>query len=449
MNATLRAAFPLNPLKPNPASEARRPRNAMNQDKTNHDSKSTRRSFLKTSGVAVGGATLASTLAFPGVNFGAPDSRKLKIGWVGLGGRGTGAIDQAMKADSNLELYAMADVFEDKVEAAEAKVKTMHPNAYNVGARKFTGLDGFNKVLDSGVDVVLLTTSPGFRPQHIAAAVEAGVHVFAEKPMATDAPGARSVRESIKKAREKGTALVDGFVWRWTYAQRDTYERILGGEIGDIRTIYSAYNGNARKRYPTWGKHNTKTDLEYQIRRWYYFTWLSGDHCVEYAIASGGRQVRTGEEFGNIFDHFAIEYHWANGVDGYHYSRQQDNTEGGVNDRIYGTKGVYTGESGRKHHTLIGDDLKWRWKGASNNGYQTEHDEMYASIRAGNPINTGDRMINTTMTAIMGRMAAYTGKKITWDMAWNSQEKLVPDNIKWDMDLPVRPVRMPGKTEFI
>jgi len=441
----------------------------MSQDKQKPDSQSTRRNFIKTSGAAVGGATLASSLAFPGVNFGAPDSRKLKIGWVGLGGRGTGAINQALKADSNIELHAICDVFEDKVEAAEKAVTKMHPDAYKVGPRKFTGLDGFQKVLDSGVDVVLLTTSPGFRPQHIAAAVEAGVHVFAEKPMATDAPGARSVRDSIQKAREKGLALVDGFVWRWTYAQRDTYERIIGGDIGDIRTVYSAYNSNARQRYPTWGRHNTKTDLEYMIRRWYYFTWLSGDHCVEqavhsidklnwanndtppqYAIATGGRQVRTEEKFGNIYDHFAIEYHWESGVDGYHFCRQQDNTEGGVTDRVYGTKGVYNGESGSKRHTLIGPDVRWRWQGdRKQNGYQTEHDEMYASIRAGNPINTGERMINTTMTAIMGRMAAYTGKKITWDMAWNSKEKLVPDKLDWDMEFPIRPVRMPGKTPFV
>jgi len=177
--------------------------------------------------------------------------------------------------------------------------------------------------------------------------------------------------------------------------------------------------------------------------------WAMNDVPPEKCIASGGRQVRTEEKYGNVYDHFAAEFHWENGVKGYHFSRQMDKCANGTLDRVTGTKGTYEGESGRKHHVFTGPGLKWRWKGTTNNGYQTEHDEMYAGIRSGNVLNTGDRMINTTMAGIMVRMAAYTGKTITWDMAWNSEEKLVPDKLDWDAPLPVRDVRMAGKTPFI
>jgi predicted dehydrogenase len=223
-------------------------------------------------------------------------------------------------------------------------------------------------------------------------------------------------------------------------------------------------------RYPKWNRTNTKTDLEWQIRRWYYFTWLSGDHIVEQAVHSidkllwamkdqppesvictGGRQVRPGEdggEYGNIYDHFAAEFKWDGGVKGYHFCRQFDRCHGEVTERVYGTKGVYEGESGSKRHIITGEN-RWRWNGdKTQNGYQTEHDEMYASIRAGKPINTGDRFIKTTMTAIMARMAAYTGKEITWEMALNSKEDLFPKNLTWDMKLPVAPVAKPGQTQF-
>ena len=435
----------------------------------NEPKQPTRRDFIKTSSATVAAGSVVSTLAFPSVTLGKPNSKKLKIGWVGCGGRGSGAINQALNADSNSELYAMCDVFQDKIDAAIPRIQKYHPDRVNVPeSRQFSGLDGFQKVIDSGVDVVILTTSPGFRPEHIKAAVDAGKHIFCEKPMATDAPGARSVRDSIAKAKEKGLSIVDGFVWRWTYAQQDTYKRIIGGDIGDVTSIFSSYNTGSTDRYPQFTRENCKSDLEWQIRRWYYFTWLSGDHVVEQAVhsvdkmlwamddkppakcvASGGRQVRTDEKYGNVYDHFAAELHWDNGVTGYHFSRQIDKCANGTLDRVTGTKGTYQGESGRKHHVFTGPGLKWRWKGTSNNGYQTEHDEMYAGIRSGRVLNTGDRMINTTMTALMIRMAAYTGKEVSWDMAWNSEETLVPKKLDWDAPLPVRPVRMAGKTPFI
>ncbi|MBI5801798.1 MAG: Gfo/Idh/MocA family oxidoreductase [Verrucomicrobia bacterium] len=436
-------------------------------------SSATRREFVKSSALA--GGALATTIHFPHVANAAAAGDKIKIGWVGCGGRGTGAANQALNADSNLVMWSMGDIFQDKIDSgleSLKKVQEKTPEKVNVPAqRQFTGLDAFQKVLSSGVDVVLLTTSPGFRPMHIKAAIEAGKHVFAEKPMAVDGPGVRSVMESIKLAKQKNLALVDGFTWRWTTANRDVFAKIHDGAVGEIQAVYSSYYNTAVDRYPKWNRTNTKTDLEWQIRRWYYFTWLSGDHIVEQGVHSidklmwamkdeppesvictGGRQVRPGEpggEYGNIYDHFAAEYKWANGVKGYHFTRQFDRCHSEVTERVYGTKGVYEGESGSKRHVITGEN-RWRWNGdKTQNGYQTEHDEMYASIRAGKPINTGDRFIKTTLCAIMARMAAYTGKEITWEMALNSKEDLFPKDIHWDMKLPVAPVARPGQTAFI
>ncbi len=434
-----------------------------------------RRTFLKNS--AVIGSALATSFEFPHIASAKPNSEKLKIGWVGCGGRGTGAANQALKADSNVEMWAIGEVFRDKIDTSLETLKKQfekNPEKINVAEeRKFVGLDAYQKVIDSGVDVVILTTSPGFRPQHIKAAIDAGKHVFAEKPMAVDGPGLRSVLESVKKAKEKNLALVDGFVWRWTQANRAAYEKIHAGAIGDITAIYSSYYNNAPERYPKWNRQNTKTDLEWQLRRWYYFTWLSGDHIVEQAVHSidkmlwamkdeppasvvctGGRQARPGEpggEYGNIFDHFAAEYKWESGAKGYHFTRQFDQSYNGNTDTVFGTKGVYEGESGGKRHYIKGENA-WRYKapeGFMDNGYETEHLEMYASIRSGKPINTGDRFCKTTLAAIMARMSAYTGKEVTWEMALNSQEDTFPKNLSWDMKLPVAPVAVPGRTRFI
>ncbi|MFM8468757.1 MAG: Gfo/Idh/MocA family oxidoreductase [Limisphaerales bacterium] len=432
-----------------------------------------RRDFLKTSAVA--GGALATAVQFPHVANAAAAGDKIKVGWVGCGGRGTGAANQTLNADSNVVMWSMGDVFQDKIDSGLESLKkeqAKNPEKVSVAPeRQFTGIDAFQKVLNSGIDVVLLTTSPGFRPQHIRAAIESGKHVFCEKPMAVDGPGVRSVMESIKLAKQKNLAIVDGFVWRWTTANRDAYAKIHDGAIGDVHAIYSSYYTGAVDRYPKWNRTNTKTDLEWQIRRWYYFTWLSGDHIVEQAVHSidkmmwtmkdeppesvictGGRQVRPGEpggEYGNIYDHFAAEYKWPGNVKGYHFCRQFDRCAQANTDTVFGSKGVYEGESGSKRHVIIGDN-RWRWNGDKlQNGYQTEHDELYASIRAGKPINTGDRMIKTTLCAIMARMAAYTGKEVTWEQALNSKEDLFPKNMTWDMKLPVAPVAMPGQTQFI
>jgi len=439
------------------------------------DSLTNRRDFIKTSsGVIVTAGALASAVSFPNVSLGQPKADKLKIGWVGCGGRGTGAAFQALNADSNVELWAAGDAFKENMEKSVTTLKTaLKDKADRINLteeRQFVGIDAYQKVIDSGVDVVILTSPPGFRPGHIAAAVKAGKHIFTEKPMAVDGTGLRSVMASAEEAKKKKLAMVDGFVWRWTYANREAYEKIHNGAIGDIQAVYSTYNSAGTDRYPKVTRENTPNEVEYQMRRWHYFWWLSGDGIVEQAIhsvdkmlwtmkdvaplkavAHGGRQVRTDAKFGNVFDHFAVEYRWENNVPGYHYCRQIDNCWNSVADRVFGTKGIYDGESASKVHTIRGE-TPWRFRldeKNRNDGYQTEHDELFASIRSGNPLNTSERFIKSTAMAIMGRMAAYTGKEITWDQVINSKEDSFPKNLSWDTKLPEVPVALPGITPLI
>ena len=432
-----------------------------------------RREFLRTSATLTAAAGLGaldiSRSAF------AAGNDVLRVGMIGCGARNAGAAVQALTADPGTRLVAMCDIFLDRVHEKRSLIEKQRPGQVSVpDDHCFTGFDGYKKVIEAS-DVVLIANAAKFHPLHLKAAVEAGKHVFCEKPMAVDGPGVRSVIESAKKAKEKNLALVDGFVWRWTRANQEVYRRIHAGEIGDIQAIYSSYYTGAVDRYPKWNRTNTKTDIEWQIRRWYYHTWLSGDHIVEQAVHSidkmlwamndvapervvclGGRQTRPNDppgEYGNIFDHFAAEFHWENGVKGYHFCRQEGSCYNANTDTVIGTKGVYEGESGSKRHVFVRTANPWRYKapeGTKDDGYLTEHQEMYASIRSGRPINTGDRFTKTTMMAVMARMSAYSGKEVTWDFAMNkSKEDLFPQNFAWDMKLPVAPVAMPGSTPLV
>jgi predicted dehydrogenase len=429
-----------------------------------------RRTFLRTSSALVGGG-IASTLGFPGILEGAPNTGKLKVGLIGCGGRGTGAANQALNADSHVTLWAMGDAFEDKIATSLEGLKAAHVDQVDVAQeRQFAGLDAFQRVIDSGVDVVLLTTPPAFRPTHFKAAVAAGKHCFVEKPMATDAPGVRSVMETVEEARKKNLGVCAGFCWRYHPAMRETFKRLADGGIGRIVANYNTYNTGAVDRYPKWNRENTPRDLEWQLRRWYYFTWLSGDHIVEQAVHSldkmawavadkppvkclghGGRQVRSGVDYGNIFDHFEIVFDYDNGLRGFHFSRQINRAAANNTDTFFGTEGICEINGSLKQFVIrdLNGKEKWRYVGDPGDMYQVEHDEFFASIRAGNPINDGSRMASSTLLAIMGRMSAYTGQEITWEMALNSKETLVPAKLDWEMELPVAPVAMPGRTQFI
>ena len=427
---------------------------------------STRREFLQSSTAA----TAAAAVAFPAILSAAPNSDKLRIGFIGCGGRGTGAAAQALKADSNVELWAMGDAFPEPIERSLAAVKgaVKDDKKFNVTAeRKFVGVDAYEKVIKSGVDLVILTSPPGFRPGHLRAAVEAGKHVFTEKPMATDAPGVRSVIESVKIAKQKNLAMVAGFCWRYDYAKRAVFGKMLDGTIGDIRAVYGTYlTGPVKPMPPASARPAGMSDLEWMTRNWYNFTWLSGDGLVEQAIhtvdwmmwamkdqppvsctATGGRQIKA--EGGNIFDHISVAYEWPGGVRGFIAQRQITGCYGENSFYAIGTKG--NAYIHRGHYTTdLAGERTWKYEGPTPDMYQVEHDELFASIRAGKPINNGDRMVTSTMAGIMGRMAGYTGQQITWEQALNSKEEIAPQNLRdWNGKVEVPPLALPGRTKFI
>ncbi len=358
----------------------------------------------------------------------------------------------------------MGDAFADRAQGSVGGFKKNFGERVTADAdHVFTGFDAYKKVIDS-VDVVILTTPPGFRPMQLKYAVEAGKHIFCEKPMAVDAPGVRSVMQTVEESKKKNIALVAGFCWRYSYPERAVFEQIHGGAVGDIVAIYSSYNTGGlwnHGRKPEW------SDMEWQVRNWLYFTWLSGDHIVEQAVhtidkmawtmkdvmpiravGTGGRQVRNDPAYGHIYDHFAITYEWANGTRGFLYCRQQDKTQGDVSDHIMGTKAQANVLGGPSHTIFAKSEKIWQYAGKTNDMYQTEHDEMFASIRAGKPLNDGVRMTTSTMMAILGRMVAYTGQSITWEKALASQENLMPEKLEFG-PLPTPPVAMPGQTKFI
>jgi predicted dehydrogenase len=383
-----------------------------------------------------------------------------------------GAVEDALKADPNAVLTAMGDVFEQPIAAYLTSVQRKPALKERVQVESehcFVGLDSYKRVIDSGVDVVLLTTPPAFRPKHLEAAVAAGKHVFCEKPMATDAPGVRSVLASAQRAKDKGLAIVAGFCWRYDYARQEVFRRIHDGAVGSIRAIYATYYTNPVKPMrPPSERSPACTDLEWQISNWYNFTWLSGDGLVEQAVHSvdkimwamqdvpplkavavGGRQIPNHD--GNIFDHFEVNYEWADGTRAFMGCRQMVGCWKQNADFIMGstaTARIDTKPPPAPQAEIVGEN-PWRYTGPKNNMYQTEHEELFTSIRSGKPLNDGVRMSTSTLAAIMGRMAAYTGQEITWDMALNSKEQLVPDELDWNMKLDLPKMAMPGITEFV
>lgn len=415
-----------------------------------------RRDFLQQGGATVTAGAFLGTLALSRSAH-AAGSDVLKVGLIGCGGRGTGAAAQAINADPQARLTALGDAFSDRLQGSLANLRKENPEKVQVADDHcFVGFDAYQKVIDSGVDVVVLATPPHFRPAHLKAAIEAGKHVFCEKPVAVDGPGVRSVLESCELARQKNLSVVSGLCWRYDYGVRETMQRVLDGAIGEVVAIQENYLAGSlwmHPRKPEW------SDMEWQLRNWLYFTWLSGDHNVEQHVHSldkaawamreeppvkcfglGGRQVRTGPEYGHIFDHHAVVYEYANGTKVFAYTRQQDGCKVDVEDYFIGTKG----RAQVLRHAITGENA-WRYTGKKNNMYQTEHDELFASIRSGNPINNGVFMARSTLLAIMGRMATYTGKEVTWEQALNSQERLGPDKYDWG-SLGVPDVAQPGRT---
>jgi predicted dehydrogenase len=416
-----------------------------------------RRRFLKNSAATAAAVSLAS---LPAVHA-AGSSDLIKIGLVGCGGRGTGAAVNALRADRNVKLTAMGDTFRDRMEGSLAALRREGDLAAKIDVpqeRQFTGFNAYQQVIASGVDVVLLCTPPHFRPAQLRAAVQANKHVFAEKPVAVDGPGVRSVLATTEEARRRHLSIVSGLCWRYDNGMRETFRRIHDGGVGDIVAMQCVYNTHTpwvRRRQPGW------SDMEWQVRNWPFFTWLSGDFNTEQhvhsldkmawalrdqypvrAVGTGGRQQRTGPEYGHIYDHFAIVYEYANGIKAFSYCRQQEGCAVEVKDYIMGSQG----RCDVMDHVITGR-TPWRYTRAQARRdidmYQAEHNALFASIRSGNPINNGEYMAKSTLMAILGRMAAYTGQVVTWEQALNSTQDLTPPRYEWG-PLPVAPVAIPG-----
>ena len=431
---------------------------------TSSNNLTSRRDFLKTS--ALVGSALAAPALMPGELFARENTDTLRVGLIGCGGRGSGAASQALNADKNIVLTAMGDAFQDQLQSSLQSLQKAHADKVKVTPEKcFVGLDAYQKVIDSGVDVVLLATPPGFRPIHLKAAVDAGKHVFCEKPMATDAPGLRSVLASVKAAKEKNLALVAGFCWRYEGARQEFYKKIHEGAIGDIRAVYATYyTGPVKPMPPASSRPAEMGDLEWQMRNWYNLTWLSGDGYVEQAchsvdkvgwavkdltplkaVAVGGRQTPNNQ--GDIFDHMFVVYEFPDDVRGFVGQRQIANCYSENSDYIMGSAGF--GKIQGWSAPIIKGKENWRYKGPKTDMYQNEHNELFASIRSGKVINDGEWMAHSTLMGIMGRMAAYTGQEVTWEQALNSQEKLVPDQFDWKMKLDITPMAVPGLTKLV
>ena len=392
----------------------------------------------------------------------------LKVGLVGCGGRGTGAAMQALRADKDTVLHAVGDMFTDRVDGALmalAGVKEIAERVQVPAERRFFGFDAYQHVIDSGVDVVLLVTPPGFRPQHFEYAVSKGKHVFMEKPVAVDGPGIRKCLAAAAAASAKNLTVFAGFCWRYDTRMREVFAKIQEGALGDVITVHTTYHTgtlSAKKRKPEW------TDMEWQLRNWWHFTWISGDHIVEQAVHSvdrlawalsdqmpvrcqalGGRQARQGAESGHAYDHFAVVYEYADGRRAFHTCRQIDGCPSDNTDYVYGTQGSAVINGWTPPHSLKDRSGKVTWTSSkeAKDMYQQEHDELFAGIRSGKVVQHGVQMCNSTLMAIMGRMAAYTGQTITWEQALNSKEDLLPRQLELG-PIEVPPVAIPGRTKF-
>lgn len=414
-----------------------------------------RRSFLKNTTVTA--ATLGTLAYSQTVHAGGTDT--LRVGLVGCGGRGTAAAIDALTADSQTSLVAIGDTFADRAAACLETLKDTPEVAARVAVTNdavFSDFDAYQKVIDSGIDVVLLATPPHFRPEHLAYAVKQGKHSFVEKPVGVDVPSVLSVQKTCEEARQKNLAVVSGLCWRYDLGVNETMKRIQDGAIGDIVAIESCYNSDT-----LWhrGRKNEWSEMEYQIRNWYYFTWLSGDHIVEQAIHSldkcawlngdtsparamgmGGRQQRTDEKYGNIFDHHVVFYEYPSGVRVFFTCRQQDNCTPFVDEIVMGTKGT-----ARILLNKIDGEKKWKYRGPKPSMYSLEHQELFKSIRNGSPINNGGYMTNSNLMALMGRMCTYTGKDAKWDGVMSNMEKLGPEKYEWG-SAPEEAVAIPGIT---
>lgn len=425
----------------------------------------TRRSFIKNTTAA---ATAVSVLGMPSiVNAANLAKDTIKVGLIGCGGRGTGALRDALNADKNIQVWALADAFKEALPATVKAIKGYGDRAVVPAERQFVGLNAYQDLIDSGVDVVLIAAPPGFRPQHLRAAVDAGKHVFAEKPMAVDMAGIKSVRESTEIAKKKKISIQHGFCWRFAPSTRAAYGKILNGDFGNVRSVYGTYLGHIHKPLAVDAKKpDGMGDVEWQVAWWANFEWLCGAPILEQsihaidkiawamndvapiaAVASGGRAQRTDPS--NVYDHYNVAYEYPNGVTCHLGARQLNNTYTEVIDRITCEDATVIGPGQPRAIDKEGK-TSWRYKpepGQEMNMYQVCHNEFFASLRKGEIINKGEYMANSTALAIMGREAAHTGQRIKWSDLMKSDDDLAPDSLKFSDEFPVSPAPVPGKNE--
>lgn len=423
-----------------------------------------RREFLKLS------AGVAATLTGLDLsrNAHAAGSDRIRLGLIGCGYRGTEAAIDALDADPGVELVAMAEVFADKLAASREKIKARHPNRVRVDAdHSFTGLDGWRDVIAAS-DVVLIACASRFHPKYLRAAVDAGKHVFVEKPHGIDPMGVRETQEACDLARMKGLSVMSGLHNRFDQGVRETVQRIHDGQIGDIVSMEVNFLRDPYvlvERQPDW------SEIEYQFRNWYHFSWLSGDDVIQSLVHNldkacwimreepplkahglAGRSASFGPIYGDMFDHHSVVYEYSNGTRLYAFCRTQKGCYGGVSDHILGTKG----RASLLNYSIRGEK-NWEFGGTPLNPYKNEHREFFAGLRRGNLINSGAYMANSTMVAVLGQIVCYTGRQLSWKKLAASDFSFPPNGeITWQTTPPVLPgpdgnypIAIPGKTKLI
>ena len=409
----------------------------------------TRRNFLVSSSATIAGATLFRTASASSVP---RDERELRVALIGCGGRGTGAAAQALSTAGAVKLVAMADAFQDRLDGCLAELTKDFAARLDVPpARRFVGFDAYEKAIDAGVDVVILTTPPGFRPTHFAHAVARGKHVFMEKPVAVDGPGGRTVLAAAAEAKQRNLKVGVGLQRRHDARYVETIRRLQDGAIGEINFARAYWNSSGvwmNKRQPG------MTEMQYQMRNWYYFNWLCGDHIVEQHIhnldvinwlkgacpvraqGQGGRQVRVGPDYGEIYDHHVVELTYSDGTKLLSQSRHQPGCWENVSEHAHGALGECD-ISSASIKPRKGD--AWRSRAEGGDPFQVEHDDLFAAIREDRPYCEAEYGATSTLTAILGRMATYSGKIVSWEEALNSRLVLAPDSLAWDAAPKSRP----------
>lgn len=422
----------------------------------------------------IGAGAVAATVTFGLTdNVHAAGSDQIRVALIGCGGRGTGAAVQALEnaAGAHVQIVALADAFRHRTDTCLRVLQKRRPAQVDVPEeRRFVGLDAYQKAIDCDVDLVLLCTPPGFRPAHFESAVNAGKHVFMEKPVATDAPGVRRVLAANALAKEKRLLVAVGHHLRHEIKHREMIARIHDGAIGQVQFLRAYFNSSGVWVNP---RQAGETEMQHQVRNWYYFTWLSGDHLVEQHVhdidvcnwvmqgppvearGAGGRQVRIGAQYGEIFDHHSVEFTYPGGVKLFSYCRHIPKCWNSFSQHVHGDRGSVNIEGhGAAELSAPGKPTLKVERGPD--GHQTEHDRLFAALLEGREYNEADYGVTSTMTAILGRMASYSGQIIRYEDGLNSQLDLCPESMTWDAETKVKPgsdglyaCAMPGKTQVL